>query len=267
MMEPIVVGTDGSARADIAVEWAADDAVRRGRPLHVVHATERPPAGERILAEAAARAEKNRPDLAVTGELIGESPAYALRIAGQGAVEVVVGERGYGGFDGMLLGSTGLRVAGHVRGPAIVVRGEPEGRYREVVVGVDRSPEAALALRYAFGAAVVRGAWVRAVHAWHLPEGPVAADRASATAVEDLAEAVAPWRDRYPGVKVIEQVPQGHAVRELAERSARADLLVVGSRGTNGPHGLFLGPVGHGVLHHARCPVAVVRPRPSRSQE
>jgi nucleotide-binding universal stress UspA family protein len=104
------------------------------------------------------------------------------------------------------------------------------------------------------------------VLAWNRPERayPVAVDRASAEARERLARAVAPWRERYPDVKVIEQAPSGHAVPELAERSARADLLVIGSRGTNGPHGLFLGPVGHGALHHARCPVAVVRPRRSQ---
>jgi nucleotide-binding universal stress UspA family protein len=33
-----------------------------------------------------------------------------------------------------------------------------------------------------------------------------------------------------------------------------------------GPHGLFLGPVVHGAIHHARCPVAVVRPVLRRSQ-
>lgn len=267
MMEPIVVGTDGSSHADIAVEWAADEAVRHLRPLHIVHATERYdiPA-ERVLAEATARAEKNRPELAVTGELITESPAYALRIAARRAFEVVVGHRGDGGFDGMLLGSTGLRAAGHAQGPVVVIRGAATERYREVVVGVDGPAETAL--RYAFRAAAARGAWLRAVHTWLPPERayPVALDRACATAAERLAEAVAPWQERYPDVKVIEQTPSGHPIRELAERSALADLLVVGSRAAMGPHGLFLGPVAHGAIHHARCPVAVVRPVLRRSQ-
>lgn len=267
MMEPIVVGTDGSHHADIAVEWAADEAVRHLRPLHIVHAAERYgiPA-EHVFAEARARAEKNRPELAVTGELIIDSPAYAMRIAARGAYEVVVGSRGCGGFDGMLLGSTGLRAAGHAQGRVIVVRGEATERYREVVVGVDGPAEAAL--RYAFCAAAARGAWLRAVHAWLPPERayPVALDRASAAAAERLAEAMAPWRERYPNVRVIEQVTSGHAIRELAERSALADLLVVGSRAAIGPHGLFLGPVACGAIHHAHCPVAVVRPILRRSR-
>jgi nucleotide-binding universal stress UspA family protein len=267
MMEPIVVGTDGSNHADIAVEWAADEAVRHLRPLHIVHAAEHYdiPA-ERVLTEAMTRAEKNRPELAVTGEMIIESPAYAMRVAARRAFEIVVGHRGYGGFDGMLLGSTGLRAAGHADGPVIVVRGEATERYREVVVGVDGPADAAL--RYAFCAAAARGAWLRAVHTWLPPQRgyPVAMDRASGAAAERLAEVLAAWRERYPDVRVIEQAPSGHAISELAERSALADLLVVGSRAAMGPHGLFLGPVACGAIHHARCPVAVVRPVPRRSQ-
>jgi nucleotide-binding universal stress UspA family protein len=38
-------------------------------------------------------------------------------------------------------------------------------------------------------------------------------------------------------------------------------LLVVGSRGRAGIKGMQLGSVSHAVLHHAPCPVAVVRPR------
>lgn len=38
MENPIVVGTDGSPRAETAVEWAATEAARRGRRLHVLYA-------------------------------------------------------------------------------------------------------------------------------------------------------------------------------------------------------------------------------------
>ncbi|MBB4778577.1 universal stress protein [Actinomadura livida] len=82
-------------------------------------------------------------------------------------------------------------------------------------------------------------------------------DRRDATeaARERLTSVLAPWRERYPDVKAGEEVFIGHPVDALATASANAGL-VVGSRERLIP----LGSVSHGVLHHARGPVAVVRP-------
>ncbi|MFI0467741.1 universal stress protein [Saccharopolyspora sp. 5N102] len=52
---------------------------------------------------------------------------------------------------------------------------------------------------------------------------------------------------------------RGHPVAELAAAAEDARLLVVGHRGRGGFTGLLLGSVAAGVLHHASCPVAVVR--------
>jgi nucleotide-binding universal stress UspA family protein len=279
MIQPIVVGTDGSSRADLAVEWAADEATLRRRPLHIVYAAERweydvpfhaapgtceslTETGEAILTEAAERAAKARPGLPITTELIFDAPSRALRSFGRRADEIVVGHRGLGGFTGMLLGSTGLRVAGHVPVPVIIVRGETCARRPEVLAGVDPRDDPADVLGYAFEAAELRGAWVRVVHAWQVPATLLTGSIYEAAAVtqECLADAVAPWRSKFPDVGVVEQTPRGHAVRELADRSSRAALLVIGSRRTGGGHGLSPCSVGHGVIHHAGCPVAVVRP-------
>ena len=280
MIQPIVVGTDGSFRADLAVEWAADEASLRRRPLHIVYAAERweydmpfhaapgmceslTETGANILAQAAERAAKIRPGLLVTTELIFDTPARALCSLGRRADEIVVGHRGVGGFTGMLLGSTALRVAGHVPVPVVVVRGEMCERRGEVLAGVDPRHDATEVLGYAFEAAALRGAWVRVVHAWQVPSAPLtgSVQETAAVILERLADAVAPWRAKFPDVGVVEQTPRGHPVGELAGRSSRAVLLVVGSRAlTVGRQGSVLGRVGHGVIHHADCPVAVVRP-------
>jgi nucleotide-binding universal stress UspA family protein len=279
MIQPIVVGTDGSPRADLAVEWAADEATLRRCPLHIVYAAERwehdmplhtapgtceslTETGQHVLTEAVERAAKAHPCLPVTTELIFDSPARALRSLGRRAEEVVVGHRGLGGFAGMLLGSTSLRVAGHVPVPVVVVRGEPGERRCEVLAGVDVSEDCAAVLAYAFQAAELRGAWVRVVHAWQVPAtlSGVAVHETAAVTQERLADAVAPWRAKFPDVAVVEQTPCGNPVGELAGRSSRAVLLVVGSRAPNDQRGSCLGPVGHGMIHYADCPVAVVPP-------
>jgi nucleotide-binding universal stress UspA family protein len=217
--------------------------------------------GGRALTEAAERAAKDRPRLPVTAEVIFDTPAHALCSFARRADVIVVGQRGSGGFVGMLLGSTGLRIAGHVPVPVIVVRGEVRERRGEVLAGVGLREDPDDVLGYAFDAAAKRGAWVRVVHAWDLPSSlpAISACEAAAMAQERLAGAVAPWRARFPGVDVVEQTPRGHPVGELTGRSSRAALLVIGSRDSGRRNGSGPGPVGHGVLHHADCPVAVVR--------
>jgi nucleotide-binding universal stress UspA family protein len=75
---------------------------------------------------------------------------------------------------------------------------------------------------------------------------------------EILAERLAGWAEKYPEVPVQSRVVRGRAARALVEASARAQLVVVGSRGRSGLAGILLGSVSRAVLLHAHCPVAVV---------
>ncbi|GAA3932754.1 universal stress protein [Actinomadura viridis] len=278
---PVVAGTDGSAHAERAVAWAADEAALRGLPLRIVHTLARwgkdmpvrpprdaeealPTVGQRLLDEAARQARERHPDLAVTTELLRESMPFALRDEAGGAFEIVLGHRGLGGFRSLLLGSTALRVAGRTEGPVVIVRGRVLPAYGEITLGVDPFEEQTASLEYAFEAAAVRGARLRAVHAFQLaaPDDPaVTPDDVAAVAREELAKVLAPLTERFPQVEVVQQVVQDHPVNALVDLSENTDLLVLGAHGHTALGGLLLGAISHGVLHHAHCPIAIVRPR------
>jgi nucleotide-binding universal stress UspA family protein len=284
----VVVGIDGSAEARLALEWAVREAVLRHRPLHVLHAfvwplldvplepsVYGPPDGglrhaaERLVREAADEACRLAPGLTVTAGLMECAASAALVEESKRAAVVVVGNRGLGGFTGLLVGSTGVQVAAHAACPVVVVRsgtgGSTGGR---VLVGVDGGPTGEAVLAYAFEQAAWRGFGVTAVHAWHwpVPAGPgdllpVVYDVAELRDEEErlLGEALAGWREKYPDVPVQRRLVEGRPGEVLVAESAGADLVVVGSRGRGGFAGLLLGSTSQQVLQHAGCPVAIVR--------
>ncbi|RSN04810.1 universal stress protein UspA [Nonomuraea sp. WAC 01424] len=280
----IVVGVDGSVAARAAVVWAANDAFRLRTPLRIVHAVDRTPyqihrfatawmpdmlmdEGQRILREAEALAHERQPSVEVTTLDVEGVPATVLRAQEKEATEIVLGSRGPSGFAGALLGSVSTNVAGHARCPVVVVRGEHQQVRGQVVAGVDDSPECEPALAHAFEQARLRGATLRVLHAWQLPVhafAPEAAydlDEVRAAQHQVVAERVNGFAADYPEVNVLREAPTAHPVDALTAASDEADLLVVGSHGRGGLGSALLGSVSRGVLHHARCPVAVVRAR------
>ncbi|MBQ1093436.1 universal stress protein [Streptomyces sp. B93] len=281
---PLVVGVDGSEPSLRAVDWAADEAARRGVPLRVVyaslweryegpapgyHASHVRPRGDDVVEVAGRRASDRQPDLKVTVEVVSEEPEYALVREGRQATAVVVGTRGHGGFAGALLGSVSVTVAANAHCPVIVVRGgdaTPTGG--RIVVGVGEGAETAATVRYAVEAARLRGAPLEAVRAWRRPVrdttgNPLRAGGPAGPAYEEeaaltLDEAL---RDTGDDVRVIRRTVEGHARRALVDASHDAALVVVGARRRGGRFGLQLGRVAHAVLHHAACPVVVVPQR------
>jgi nucleotide-binding universal stress UspA family protein len=296
MSAPVIVGTDGSPPATAAVIWAAGEAARRSLPLRIVHVREPwsygtpyyPAPGildqlaesdKEIVAEAARVAREHRPEVEVETEIAYGPIAQSLREQSEAGFETVVGNRGFGGFTGMLLGAVSLRVAGHAAGPVIVVRGDTGGDtggdvsgdtggdQGEVVAGIDPAEDSAPVLDYAFDAARIRGVRLRIVHSWQLLAPPV--DFSGTADVEEIAQSirtdvdktVTPWRELHSGVEVVTTVARDHPVRALTVASARADLVIVGSRNRGALGLMHLGSVSHGLVHHAHCPVAVVRAR------
>ncbi|GIH68466.1 universal stress protein [Sphaerimonospora thailandensis] len=284
----IVVGIDGSQAGLEATAWAAGEAVLRGVPLRVVHAIPRwvlesgesdeggryagvarwmREGADTALAAAVDRARRASPEVEVDSAHLPGDPRSALIEAAAKADLLVVGDHGLGGFRGLLLGSVAYGVAGQAPCDVVIVRDVPVPPRGEVVVGVDGSPIGAAALDFAFAEAALRGARLRAVHAWTWFEAgggfvPMPDDLdVERGETRLLNEALAGRRGRYPDVEVVEEVVRGHPVEVLGQASDGADLLVVGSRGRGNLAGLLLGSVSQAVLQHARCPLVVVRGR------
>ncbi|GAA2216184.1 hypothetical protein GCM10009850_116530 [Nonomuraea monospora] len=141
----IVVAVDRSAAAMAAVAWAADDARRRNLGLRIVHVHEQRP-GEHprgccasTLTSAADLARGTADGIQVSTELLAGTVVDRLLEESGTADTMVLGSRGLGGLAGMLAGSVSLAMAGHARGPVVVVRGPESTRHGCVVVGYDNS--------------------------------------------------------------------------------------------------------------------------------
>ncbi|MGD0706151.1 MAG: universal stress protein [Trebonia sp.] len=141
-----------------------------------------------------------------------------------------------------------------------------------IVAGVDGSPSSVSALRWAIGQAGLTGAAVDAVIAWHYPVATggygwaltgMAAGMAGGGGFRESAEkilaAAISAADPGEGVPVRARVVEGDPVRALLDASAGAELLVVGSRGHGGFTEALLGSVSQHCVHHAHCPVVVIR--------
>ena len=134
-----------------------------------------------------------------------------------------------------------------------------------MVVGIDGTPLSEAAIPFAFAAAAARRVPLVAVHTW-LDEinDPALAElvdwqTAAVQAEELLAERLAGWGEKYPDVPVQRVVARGRAAQALLDQAARAQLVVVGSRGHGEIAGLLLDSVSNALVHGAGCPVAIVR--------
>jgi nucleotide-binding universal stress UspA family protein len=134
---------------------------------------------------------------------------------------------------------------------------------RRIVVGVDGSEPSTAALGWAIRQAERTGAVVEAVTAWWYPPGYGLAPEGEADPEGDagkmLFEALAEVSGVAPDVVVCPRVVYGHPAEVLVRAADGADLLVVGSRGRGGLAAALLGSVSQSCVHHAPCPVLVLR--------
>jgi nucleotide-binding universal stress UspA family protein len=282
----ILVGLGDADQPTTALTWAGQEAHRRDAEILLVRVYHwstsgnpwEAPAQRRIASElrAAADAHVQRaidmvrrefPDVRVSGTAVEGLAAHVLVERSAEALMTVLGSRNLSAMGAAVMGSVSSVVAARANGPVVVVAGPPgdPAENPAVVVGVDGSPESEQAIDFAYQEASVRGRTLRAIYAWRpdllatmqwRPEQP-----APEAAQRWLAEAIAGWQEKYPDVRSVHAVIREHPVDALVLESMGAEMLVVGARSRHAHVASLLGSVSQGVLHHARCPVAVIHER------
>ncbi len=135
----IVVGVDGSGHSLQALRWGARLAAVFGARVDAVTAWEFPaaygwsavlpdwdPAGDmrHVLDDSVRAVFGDYPPAGLQRQVLEGGAAKVLLDVSQGAVMLVVGSRGHGGFAGLLLGSVSANVAEHASCPVLVIHGD-----------------------------------------------------------------------------------------------------------------------------------------------
>ena len=137
----VVVGVDGSPESVAALSWAGRYGAATGAVVWALHIWHYPTAAglppgvtpesvtdevkaeqQKELDEAIAKANLD-PAAQVESKIAYGHPAQVLINESKNVNLIVVGNRGRGGFTGMLTGSVSMQVVNHAECPVVVVRG------------------------------------------------------------------------------------------------------------------------------------------------
>lgn len=284
----VVAGIDGSDTALGGVRWAADFAANQGLSLLLLHAIPRldwhfasadspaelesGSAGDAVLAAAEAAVRATHPDLAIRTAAVKGAVATVLVEASRSARLLVVGA---GAAEHRALGGHAVKIAHRTHCPLVVWRkpvATRTGKPLPVVVGVDESEHSTRALAQAFDVAAMAHAPLSVVHMWEITAAVGMGDLGGQGMMDwqllDLLESrqrqrmdelVEPFARKYRNAHVTTVFQDISPAKGLTDLSREAQLVVVGSRGRGNLADSILGSVSQTVIHHAECPVLIVR--------
>jgi nucleotide-binding universal stress UspA family protein len=288
----IIVATDFSENASVALKWAEELARQHDAALVLVHAArlEPPTALEfvqwpqkygdeiraRVKSQLDREAQKARKSGITVDCELGFGAAVDIVIAAaerRGADLVVAGTRGRTGWTRLLLGSTAARLIRKAACPVLTVHPTDAGSprpVRTVLVPTDFSEDAGLAAEAATRILGLPGADRRLVllHAYHVPYEatylpasvlPDAISEADARVKHMIEEFAA--KLRKTGIQVDTITCEGDPPAAILDhaKSVGADLIAMGTQGLSGLNRLLLGSTAERVAASAPCPVLTVR--------
>ena len=281
----ILVAVDGSPESDAAVRWASAEAAMRHAPVTLMHVIAPVVAtwpvrnlqasydrwqednAEHVieLAQKIVQDASGGSGLTVQTEVRHGGVATELVDASSSATMTVMGSRGLGAIGGSILGSVSRALLHYGHGPVAVIR--PDGahvdRSSPVLLGIDGSPASDAATQLAFDEASRRGVGLVALHAWSdVGVFPALGEDWREYEQEGhavLAERLAGWQEQYPDVAVTRRIVCDRPARWLLDEAAKAQMVVLGSRGRGGFSRMLLGSVSTAVAERSTTPVVVVR--------
>jgi nucleotide-binding universal stress UspA family protein len=229
----------------------------------------------------AAVLELGRPDRTVERMLLHGRAATAIvaEAASFGADLLVVGHRGHGRIQTMLLGSVSTEVVDHAPCPVLVAR---SAVVDSLVLAADGSPCAERAARFViehrlFASSPVRVLTVADVGMpWSTEMAPGVYDQVIASYAENVDEARAQCQaiaaqaaDHLvaAGYAATPETREGDPAGEIIAAARDGDLIVTGTRGHRGLTRLILGSTARKLLVHAPCSVLIVRERATAEAE
>jgi nucleotide-binding universal stress UspA family protein len=262
-----------------AVQWAVHYASPRHLDLELVHVLEETrafvPAGLReeiiLSAEQQLRAHadhivENHPILRVHSKVVEGSPVEKLSEQATGAELLVIGTHALRRFSNLVFSTRAAQIVSRSAVSVVIIPAEPRPQGAGIVVGVDGSPASIAAVEFAAQEADRLGEPLTVVYAWRVPApwsiatievdwplGPEEADRIL------LAESVAGLPEKYPDLRVTEDMNAMLPVDALIASAANARMLVVGTHGRRGFARFWLGSVSHQLILAMPCPLAVIR--------
>jgi len=291
----IVVATDFSPTAGLALDRGLDIAKRHGSEIALLHVMQPelptlaapemvvlPPDYEQVLRDACleglseAAQQVKSAGVRVSEHLEIGRPAQAIADAADSlsADLILVGTRGHTGFRHLLLGSVAEEVVRTARRPVLTVHpgdDQPIEPVKSILFPTDFSEASdqalSAALRLLVGSVDTK---IFLLHSYHLSPtivpmigfaggaAPIYVDNARELAMRATTPSADRLRARGLDVEVlVERGDAAELVTELA-RSKNVDLIAMGTRGHSKMRQLLLGSTAERVVEHAPCPVLTV---------